>query len=327
MDCKQLIRDLENIEVKHIYREPNKRADHLAELGRDSPQGFDFDEFSNTQLRETPENDKFQKIDELELLGGGNLKDGGSNSESSVEQDSDDKVPVEYYQPKPGDFVEVLPLNDKEVDYLLFDVERDAEEFMVRGKMGIVKNEDAINGQLMPARPVVDPATVLFAEVLGGTLSGRPLLSTRRFFRRIVWHRVRQGLQAFLPKAELMNRVNSFTELKEDEILHLQEGTLLEGTVRKIFPYGAQIRIGETNRSGLLHISNISQVKITSVKDVLAVDEKVKVPVVKKMFPNKKSLSIAELENESGLFMTNKERVFSEAEVMAKKFRQKLPAL
>lgn len=32
------------------------------------------------------------------------------------------------------------------------------------------------------------------------------------------------------------------------EMLHLQEGTLLEGTVRKIFPYGAQIRIGDTKR-------------------------------------------------------------------------------
>lgn len=32
------------------------------------------------------------------------------------------------------------------------------------------------------------------------------------------------------------------------EMLHLREGTLLEGTVKKIFPYGAQIRIGETNR-------------------------------------------------------------------------------
>jgi len=29
---------------------------------------------------------------------------------------------------------------------------------------------------------------------------------------------------------------------------YLSEGALLEGTVRKLFPYGAQIRIGETNR-------------------------------------------------------------------------------
>ncbi|KAM2133417.1 hypothetical protein COP2_002687 [Malus domestica] len=32
------------------------------------------------------------------------------------------------------------------------------------------------------------------------------------------------------------------------ELLNLEEGTLLEGTIKKIFPYGAQVRIGETNR-------------------------------------------------------------------------------
>lgn len=30
--------------------------------------------------------------------------------------------------------------------------------------------------------------------------------------------------------------------------INLKEGTLLDGTVRKIFPYGAQIRIGDSNR-------------------------------------------------------------------------------
>jgi small subunit ribosomal protein S1 len=28
----------------------------------------------------------------------------------------------------------------------------------------------------------------------------------------------------------------------------LREGTLLQGTIHKLFPYGAQIRIGETNK-------------------------------------------------------------------------------
>lgn len=32
------------------------------------------------------------------------------------------------------------------------------------------------------------------------------------------------------------------------EMINLREGALLNGTVKKIFPYGAQIRIGETNR-------------------------------------------------------------------------------
>lgn len=326
----------------------------------------------------------------------------GSNEEAK-------KVGVEYYEPKPGDFVvgvvvsgnenkldvnvgadflgtmltkEVLPLYDKEMEYLLCDTDtdkdKDSAKFMVNGKMGIVKNDEALSGGPLPGRPVVETGTILFAEVLGRTLSGRPLLSTRRLFRRLAWHRVRQikqlnepievkitewntgglltrieGLRAFLPKAELMNRVNNFAELKENvgrrvyvqitrmdeakndlilsereawEMLYLREGTLLEGTVKKVFPYGAQIRIGETNRSGLLHISNITRARITSVSDLLAVDEKVKVLVGKSMFPDKISLSTADLESEPGLFISNKEKVFAEAEVMARKYREKLPA-
>ncbi|KAL1540569.1 protein PIGMENT DEFECTIVE 338, chloroplastic-like protein [Salvia divinorum] len=316
------------------------------------------------------------------------------------------EIGVEYYEPKQGDFVvgvvvsgnenkldvnvgadmlgtmltkDVLPLYDKEMGHLLCDVEKDAEEFLVHGKVGILRNDEAMGGVAMPGRPVVDVGTVLFAEVLGRTLGGRPLLSCRKLFRRIAWHRVRQimqlnepilvkitewntgglltrmeGLRAFLPKAELINRVNNYTELKENvgrrlyvqitrinentndlilsekeawAMMHLQEGTLLNGTVKKIFPYGAQIRIGDTNRSGLLHISNISRGHTTSVSDYLAVDDEVKVLVIKSMFPGKISLSIAELESEPGLFLSNKEKVLSEAEDMAKKYRRRMAAV
>lgn len=131
------------------------------------------------------------------------------------------KAHVEYYDPKPGDFVmgvvvsgnenkldinvgadllgtmltkEVLPLYDREMEYLLCDLKKDTEDFMISGKMGILKYYDALSSEPGPGRPVVEMGTVLFAEVLGRTLSGRPLLSTRRLFRRIAWHRVRQVL-------------------------------------------------------------------------------------------------------------------------------------
>lgn len=316
------------------------------------------------------------------------------------------EVNVEYYDPKPGEFVvgvvvsgndhkldvnigadrlgtmltkEVLPLYDKELDYLLCDFEKDAEDFMVRGKMGVVFDDDAMSGKPVHGRPVVEVGTLLFAEVLGRTLSGRPLLSTRRLFKRVAWHRVRQikqlnepieikitewntgglltrieGLRAFLPKAELMNRVNNFTDLKQNvgrqifvqiyrideakndlilserdawDMMYLREGTLLEGTIKKIFPYGAQVRIGDTNRSGLLHISKITCSRVNSVSELLSLDEKVKVLVIKSMFPGKISLSIVDLESEPGLFVSDKEKVFTEAEEMAKKYRQKLPAV
>ncbi|XP_054812961.1 protein PIGMENT DEFECTIVE 338, chloroplastic [Prosopis cineraria] len=325
------------------------------------------------------------------------IRVGGVNEETK-------KINVEYYEPKPGDFVvgvvvsgnenkldvnvganflgtmltkEVLPLYGKEIEYLLCDLNKDSEKFMVPGKMGLVKDDDVISGIPPPGRPVVEVGTILFAEVLGRTLSGRPLLSTRRLFRRMAWHRVMQikqlnepievritewntgglltrieGLRAFLPKAELMKRVNSISELKDyvghqmsvqisrvDEAtnnlilnereawekLYLREGTLLDGTVKKIFPYGAQVRIGETNRSGLLHVSNITRAEVTAVSDILSVDEKVKVLVVKSLFPDKISLSIADLESEPGLFLSNKERVFEEAKMMAKKYKEKLP--
>lgn len=42
--------------------------------------------------------------------------------------------------------------------------------------------------------------------------------------------------------------------------------------------------------SGLLHISNVTRGEITSINNLLAVDEKVKVMVVKSMFPDKISL-------------------------------------
>ncbi|PHU20172.1 hypothetical protein BC332_11323 [Capsicum chinense] len=397
-----------------------------------------FEEFSNTQVTESPES---EVSEELELLNkpylkkinngvGVDVEEGEKKvskdevlepfyklfkSSESNEQESDNeqeeeeeeeskKVSVEYYDAKPGDLVvgvvvsgnenkldvsigadllgtmltkDVLPLYNKEMEYLLCDLEKDAEDFLVRGKIGIVSYDEAVSGgELMSGKPVVEPGTVLFAEVLGRTLSGRPLLSTRRLFRRTAWHRVRQikqlnepfevkitewntgglltrieGLRAFLPKAELMNRVNSYTELKENvgrrinvlitrinedtndlilsekeawQMLNLQEGTLVEGTVKKLFPFGAQIRLGETNRSGLLHISNVTRGRVTSIGNLLAVDEKVKVMVVKSMFPDKISLSIADLESKPGLFLSDKERVFSEAKEMAKKFRQNL---
>lgn len=159
-------------------------------------------------------------MDEVEEKGGDELGAFEEKSEVDDENEEVEKVSVEYYEPKPGDFVvgvvvsgnenkldvnvgadllgtmltkEVLPLYDKEMEYLLCDTNYDAEDFMVRGKMGIVKSE-AVSGAPVPGKPVVETGTILFAEVLGRTLSGRPLLSTRRLFRRIAWHRVRQVL-------------------------------------------------------------------------------------------------------------------------------------
>lgn len=156
------------------------------------------------------------------------LKENGGLLEVSEERDKNEeanKANVEYYEPKPGDFVvgivvsgnenklnvnvgaellgtmltkEVLPLYSEEMEYLLCDMNKVQENFMVQGRMGILKNDDAISGVHVLGGTVVEIGTILFAEVLGRTLTGRPLLSTRRLFRRIAWHRLRQVLLFFL---------------------------------------------------------------------------------------------------------------------------------
>lgn len=167
------------------------------------------------------ENEVLEVSEEKENVSDEKEKEDDENEkeEEKEQEDDDKKVNVEYYEPKPGDFVvgvvvsgnenkldvnvgadllgtmltkEVLPLNGKEMENLLCDMNRDAEDFTVPGKMGIVKNDEVMSGVSVPGRPVIETGTVLFAEVLGRTLSGRPLLSTRRLFRRIAWCRVRQ---------------------------------------------------------------------------------------------------------------------------------------
>jgi len=214
-------------------------------------------DLTNTQMPQMPQNEEYSNNEELGLLNkplpvpiiGGSASELDSkpskssedaalepflkffktkNSEEEQAEEGEapvekgpEKLLVEYYEPKPGDFVvgvvvygnenkldvnvgadllgtmltkDVLPLYDKEMDYLLCDLDKNATEFMGNGKMGIIQNRDAASEQPVAGRTVVDPGTVLFAEVLGRTLSGRPLLSSRRFFRRIAWHRVRQVL-------------------------------------------------------------------------------------------------------------------------------------
>lgn len=56
-------------------------------------------------------------------------------------------------------------------------------------------------------------------------------------------------------------------------------GSVLEGTVESLMPYGAFINLGD-GLSGLVHISQISQKRIKKPSEVLAVGDKVKAKVL-----------------------------------------------
>ena len=66
---------------------------------------------------------------------------------------------------------------------------------------------------------------------------------------------------------------------KEEKISNLQVGTVMTGTVDSLLTYGAFIQL-EDGLSGLVHISQISQKRIKSPKDVLNVGAEVQVKVI-----------------------------------------------
>lgn len=132
---------------------------------------------------------------------------------------------VEYYDPKPGDFVvgvvlsgndskldvsigsdmmgsmlakESLPFCKEEVNGLLCDLNEERDQgLFVNGKVVILRDKEGFGEKREAGRRTVEAGTVVFAEVLGRSLGGRPLLSCRRLFRRVAWHRVRQVLFLF----------------------------------------------------------------------------------------------------------------------------------
>ena len=89
---------------------------------------------------------------------------------------------------------------------------------------------------------------------------------------------------------------------KEEELAskkaRLVPGTVFEGTVESIMPYGAFINLGD-GLSGLVHVSRICQRRIKSPAEVLKEGERVKVKLLD-VKDGKLSLSMKEFEEISG---------------------------
>lgn len=84
-------------------------------------------------------------------------------------------------------------------------------------------------------------------------------------------------------------------EERNHRIAMLVPGSVVEGTVESIMPYGAFISLGN-GISGLVHISQVSQKRIASVNEVLKEGQKVKAKILNTN-DNKVSLSMKALED------------------------------
>ncbi|MDO4621387.1 MAG: S1 RNA-binding domain-containing protein [Eubacteriales bacterium] len=83
-------------------------------------------------------------------------------------------------------------------------------------------------------------------------------------------------------------------EEKKMRIAAIEVGSVLDGKVESLQPYGAFISLGE-GISGLLHVSQISRKRIKTPADVLSADQEVKVKVIA-VKDGKISLSMKALE-------------------------------
>ena len=66
---------------------------------------------------------------------------------------------------------------------------------------------------------------------------------------------------------------------REEQIANVKIGTVMEGTVETLQNYGAFIKL-EDGLSGLVHVSQISQKRVKTPGDVLAVGDTVKVKII-----------------------------------------------
>lgn len=113
--------------------------------------------------------------------------------------------------------------------------------------------------------------------------------------------------------------------LVERKMNGLEVGEVVVGSVRGIKPYGAFIDIGGV--SGLLHISEISHDHIDTPHSVFSVNDELKVMIIDLDAERGRiSLSTKQLEPEPGDMLKDRELVFSKAEEMAEKYREKMRA-
>ena len=103
-------------------------------------------------------------------------------------------------------------------------------------------------------------------------------------------------------------------ELQEEEQAHrislLVPGSVVEGTVESLMPYGAFVDLGN-GISGLVHISQISEKRIKKPDEVLHVGDRVKVKILNTN-NGKVSLSIRALQEE--MVDTSSDEIFADAE-------------
>jgi len=165
-------------------------------------------------------------------------------------------------------------------------------------------NEDAVWNHLEELKESGEVLALTVGGVVNGGVIPASLLSTKYVEDLNVWLQkdveakiitVEPEEQRLVLSAKAVEQEKARKE-RENKINELKVGTVVEGTVENIMPYGAFVDIGD-GISGLVHISQLSQKRVKSPEDVVKEGEQVTVKIIK-VANGKVSLSIKALEDD-----------------------------
>ena len=165
-------------------------------------------------------------------------------------------------------------------------------------------NEDAVWNRLEQMKEDGDVLALTVGGVVNGGVIPASLLSTKYVEDLNVWLQkdveakiitVEPEEQRLVLSAKAVEKEKERKE-RENKINELKVGTVVEGTVENIMPYGAFVDIGD-GISGLVHISQLSQKRVKSPEEVVKEGDAVTVKIIK-VANGKVSLSIKALEED-----------------------------
>lgn len=175
-------------------------------------------------------------------------------------------------------------------DVLAWDV---LKQYMEEEKEISVKVAEAVNG-----------GVVAYAEDIRGFIPASQLAlnyvdNTEEWINKTLTVRVitvDKEKQKLVLSAKAVEKEKAVEQINH-KVSMLVPGTILEGTVESLMPYGAFIALPD-GLSGLVHISQISQKRIKKPSEILSIGDKVKVKILNTN-GNKISLSIKAVEEDS----------------------------
>lgn len=151
---------------------------------------------------------------------------------------------------------------------------------------------------------VVNGGVIVYVEGVRGFIPAS-LLSTKYVEDLNVW--LQKDVEAKIITVEEENQrlvlsakaveIEKERAALQEKIKQLKVGTVVEGTVENLMPYGAFVDIGD-GISGLIHISQFSKKRIKSPEEMVKEGQKVTVKIIK-VADGKVSLSMKALEEDA----------------------------